>query len=109
MKKILLVTLLSVAGLSFGGKYTDEPDMAPWPPCEGKMITKMWYETSHLGSKTKLYKMKVVRLEDGQIWAMFDGNFVEKYKKGVRMGKECHFWAGWKGKERPATKKGGKR
>ena len=98
MKKILLLSVL-VTIITYGSKWSNKIDRVPYPPCENKLIVKMWYENNTLGSK-RLYRMKYVKLENGSVWRTFDDKYSDHFKKGVRMNKECSLSFGYLGMDK---------
>ena len=87
MKKKLLVLLLFSTTISYSKKWSDLIPRIPHPPCENKTIVKMWYENNKLKSN-KNRRLKLVKLEDGSIWEIFDTSHADKFKKGVKMNKD---------------------
>ena len=88
MKKKLLVLLLFSTTISYSKKWSDLIPRIPHPPCENKTITKMWFENNNLGSRRN-YRMKLVKLEGGDIWITFDTKDTGRFKRGVKMNRDC--------------------
>lgn len=88
MKKTLLILLVLSTTISYSKKCSDLIPRIPYPPCENKTIVKMWYENNKLRSN-KNRRLKLVKLEDGSIWETFDTSHADKFKKGVKMNKDC--------------------
>lgn len=103
-KKILMLLVLSTA-ISYSKKWSDLVPRTPHPPCENKTIVKMWYENNKLKSN-KNHRLKLVKLEDGSIWETFDTSHADKFKKGVKMNKNCPLLFSYLDTEKTTQKKG---
>ena len=94
MKKKLLMLLVLFTTISYSKKWSDLIPRIPHPPYENKTITKMWYENNNLG-RSRNHRMKLVKLEGGDIWITFDTKDTEKFKRGVKMNRECSLQFGY--------------
>lgn len=94
MKNKLLMLLMLSTTISYSKRWSDLTPRIPHPPCQNKTITKMWFENNNLGGK-RTHRMKLVKLEGGDIWITFDTKDTERFKSGTKMDRECSLQFGY--------------